>query len=713
MARLAICESLAAQEKPPGLFVTPLLSLLDDPDVRLQDAANVALDAIRDGNVVVALEQLARDPAAPFSRRVAAIRALPNLRDVQPAGEALIRILELPQSRLRSEATAALVRLTGVDYESDATQWREWWKAEHGQLASCLNRKLRETERSHSHLENQYMKVLDEALTRVPAEARDARLLECLESPLAADRRTALRLLGKNLVEGKTPSDALAAATRKLLTDPDPRVRREVVLVLRDLRQASDGEVLLQHVKQERDRIVKPVLYNAIGRLGTAGAITLCIAALDDDDDEVVAEATTALGFLVQQHRSTAAADISLAIDAVIRRFSPLPTEPTMRGLVVDTLARMRDPRLAPILDAEAAESEPVASIRLAAVSGLEYVGNESSATVVAARLTDGDAGVREAAAQTLGAIGSSRSHLDALAARLDPNAEPIKTVQARIWEGYRSVFSRLSVNDALAVLTRFDSGRDAVAAERFVQLAAAAGPALSALRPVPPDAIDVLIRACKAMVQLDRHAEAASALERLLPLLASAPAAQQQELTLMAIRANLGAARYEQAVAIITSPGGAALPGEAVATLTLEHVRSLLAAELPDAAIQCVESLRPTASRFSDQAWAKFDKLETDAYTLQRKKDRENVQKWIADLGAGGDAAANASVMIKKLGPRAVHLLRGELERLVRTTPANKVVELAIIGLLKELAPSWAGYDPDGPPEEKMKALRALAKPA
>jgi HEAT repeat protein len=705
IARLAICETIAAQTAPPAAFVQPLRLLLDNSDTRLREAAASALGAYRDAGVIAALAQDVADPSAPISRRIAAVRALTYAHDVVKAIDVLITSLGDPDKRIRAEVLAALPRLAPVDFGPDATAWRHWWKNDRAELLDGLSAKLRQQERQQEAIEARYVELLAALFAKTPDEQRDAQLLEWFKSTFAIERRAAVILVHERLRDGKLPSAAVAAAIRKMIDDPAPRIRREVVLLIRDLREPEDAPLLLTRLEQERDRIVTPAIYSALGRLGSATAMPVCIAGLNDANEDILAEAVTALGWLVQQNRDAGEVDVTPAIEATRKRFGTLPSAPDLRERVVDAMAKMKDAQFAPVLRKEAGEDESSAAVRVAAVRGLGLLGDAASIDVVAARLSDKDAGVREAAVNAMAALGTTPS-------QLDPAAEPVKTIQALVWEAYRTIFARLSTAEELAVLKEFNAKPDPVAAERYVQLVTSIEQKLAAMNPSPPELPAIRIELGDALARINRGGDAAAAYEKALPLMAAASPEKRTEVYLKMLRAFLRAGLADKAIASISGKTPVAIKPEAdvVAQIFTEHLESLIAANKPDAAIELLDKLQPAADPpLGLGRSTRLKALRQEALQLQRAKDRENVQKWVADLKSGGEAAANASVMIRQLGTRAIGPLKNEIKKLLTGSPKDHALEHILVDLLKQLVPDWSGYNPDAKIDEKLKALQSL----
>jgi len=710
IARLAICETLATWNDPPAAFVQPLRSLLDNPDARLREAAALALGAYRNGGVIAALARDVADRNAPISRRIAAVQALTCAHDVTKAIDVLIASLDAPDRRIRTEVLAALPRLAPVDFGPDISAWRQWWRNGRNELLDGLSKKLRQQQRQQEALEARYVELLAALFAKTPDEQRDAQLAEWFKSTFAVERRSALILIHERLRDGKLPSVAVAAAIRRMIDDPDPRIRREVVLLIRDMRQPEDTPLLLSRLDQENDQTVRPAIYSALGRLGSPAAMPVCIAGMNDPNEDIVAEAVTALGWLVQQYREAGDIDVSPAVEATYERFRSLPVTADLRERVVDAMAKMKDARFAPLLRREAGEEESSVAVRAAAVRGLGLLGDPANTDVVAGRLNDKDAGVREAAVKAMAVLGSTPEHLRKLAAQIDPAVEPVKTIQALAWEAYREVFARLSTAEELAILRQFSEASDPVATERYVQLITSVEQKLAAANPAPLELPAVRVQLGDALARINRDADAAQAYEKALPLLIGAPPEQQHEVYLKLLRAWLRAGLADKAIALLAAKTPIRPSDDRIAQAFTGHIESLLAANRPDAAIELLDKLQSATNPPLGLGQApRLKDLRRQAIQLQKTKDQENVQKWVADLRSGGEPAANASVLIRQLGARAVGPLKGEVRKLIGAGSAEPALERALVDLIRQLVPDWPGYKPDSKAEDKLKALQSL----
>lgn len=604
-AKLAVCRTIAMHPNPPVWLAEPLRNLLDGggPDAQLRDAAAAALGAYRDPNVVTTLSRDLADAKLPVARRLSAARALGYVRDVERAVDPLIAALGDPDADVRVAAMGSLRQIMPVDFGPDPEAWKAWWTREGRELSGALVIRLREARQQAAALEARYTDLMRQLYSLTPEDHRDALLLDWFKSPLAVERRAAIKVVHEGLLNRLVPSEKVATAIRRMLADPDPQVRLNVVIAIRDSRQPDDVDRLVDHLSRETSALVKPAIFDALGRLRDPKAAPVCIAALSDPDPSVVAEAVKALGLIVEAQRDRGGNGTSEAVRAVASRFRVMPGDPVLRGVVVDAMARMRDPAFAPVLRTEAGDGQPSGKIRQAGVYGLELLADPANVDVVTARLSDKDAGVREAAAKAMGVLGNTPADLAALAARLDPSVETAKTVQTKAWDAYREVFARLDLDAQLTVMRSMEVKADT--ADRVLQLVPLVEKKLPPTGVVVDTYVGLLLRAADALTGLKRDADAATLLRKAIPLMQTAPAERQHEVYLKALAALLRAGQGDESARLLSANPPTTRPSNATTgKLIADYVESLVAANTPDAAIVLIDALVPAMTGRFDDEW-------------------------------------------------------------------------------------------------------------
>lgn len=109
--------------------VEPAIARVFDEEGRVRRAARAAARALAEAHpaaVVDRLAPVARDKAAPKSKRLLAVDTLGETREPL-AVAALIPVLEDPASELSAAARSALTTITRQDFGGDAKKWQAWW----------------------------------------------------------------------------------------------------------------------------------------------------------------------------------------------------------------------------------------------------------------------------------------------------------------------------------------------------------------------------------------------------------------------------------------------------------------------------------------------------------------------------------------------------------------------------------------------------------
>lgn len=309
---------------------------------------------------------------------------------------------------------------------------------------------------------------------------RNALLLEWLKSPLALKRLKTLQIVNDALrAKGAKPANEILAQIRGTLTDPDDLVRQRAIAALRDIGLPEDATRIRALLASERSLVIREEIYKALGKLIDPASITACVGGLSEPDDRVGAAAADALGRLCQKGSGRDPETVTLVVNAILRRLTKPIDNVTLRRELVEAMADIADPRFSPLLVRHAKADELEPTIRQAAVRGLERVGDAAGLSIVLDRLTsDGDAGVREGAAQALGQLGDQQNHLQALRTRLDKGVEPASTVSSAAWDAYLLVFQKLSPEDQLLVIGSWERAEP----ERLIALGAVSKPAIRAV---------------------------------------------------------------------------------------------------------------------------------------------------------------------------------------------------------------------------------------
>jgi HEAT repeat protein len=299
-----------------------------------------------------------------------------------------------------------------------------------------------------------------ELYTLLPDDAQRAeRLLLWLGSQRPFLRAMAIEIVHQDLLSrASLPPESVVAKLRTMLADRDIFVRRKLVALMRDLRDASDAERLQARLEVEQSPEVRGLIYHALGYLGDLDSIAICVAGLEDPEPAVAAKAAAAIGELsaiAQAANGGEASDqIALAAEGLLALAKGGLDDDELRASVIGAMASIADPSFAPVLARHAGGEEPLAPIRQSAISGLGLIGSDDQMPLIVERLSaEKDAGVREAAVDALGRIGSELPDLQPLRECLDPKAEPSNAVRTKAWQAYHEILMRLTPKESAQLL--------------------------------------------------------------------------------------------------------------------------------------------------------------------------------------------------------------------------------------------------------------------
>ncbi len=449
---------------------------------------------------------------------------------------------------------------------------------------------------------------------------RTARLLSWLRSPLSVDRLIALEIIHGAMV-ASTPTPPVGEVlqqVRQMVSDADEAVRRQVVVVLRDLQQQKeDNRRLLNMLAGETSPVVLAEIYRALGRLGEPESIPACLEGLAHPDPNVAACAADALGRLCLRggngDRPPGTAEV---VTALMDRLAAGGLAPVLRQEIVDSMGEIADPAFLPYL-IESVEAVQPAAIRQTAVRALGRIGDPNQIPLVLRMLSgDPDPGVREAAAEALGRLGSGQEVLAALRSRLDNKTEPAPAVQTRAWDAYRAVFGRLSADQQLQIIETWNSG-DPASASRRLDLLVDAEKSLGTANTDPGRTVAIREMLGDAYLATGRHALAATVLARAQELIPPEQTDERLRVARKLVQAHLAGTAPERA---ITAAGAAIQP----------MVREALAGQLEEYLVQLARSSPAQAADFFSR--------------LQRTLPADYVPDWPQRLTRMQNAVAKAA---------------------------------------------------------------------
>lgn len=718
IAQMAVIEVIAASAKPNPVFIQPLIRLLGSKDEKMRDAAADALARFNDGGVVDRLSQLAKgqgEPVTDLAMRVAAIRALSLVSDRMRAMEVLVELLRDPNPEIRVRASQAVSDAAGIQFGTDIRAIEKWWQTDRqrsdlGRLRDRLQVKIKQNRTLQKKIEGVQTILVDtlrKLYLRMPSAQKIDTLLEYLQDSMPEVRILGLELVNAMLKDREPVPESVLRRLRLMIPDVSPRVRRQVVLTLRDLHVASDAKLILAQYRLESDSSVRAAMLNALGRLGDPEAISVMIEALSSDDKQVVAAGALGLATLSEEGHLPPE-EIAPAIEPLKQCYQKLAeSDQELREDLLEAMARLADPKFTPIF-AGALSSENAAPVRQAAARGIAALGMAENAALLVEQLADPDPGVRRTVVDALARI-AKPEHLQVLFARLDAKTEADAAVRSRAWEGIRSLLKTLPYDEQLEwVADRIDPKTDKQTAERYVELMTEIERALSSSRSATDKLLTVREELADGLFYAGQFAEAARFYRLVYDVLSKTRSDGGWSVGLKLMQALLKANRYEEAGPLATEleRQGNRRQRELVAAAVYEHVEELIKAGEPDKALNV---LRQFGDRH-DPGWMnQFSTLQAKALELQGEQDRATVRRCFTLMRGDPDEVERAQQQIRTLGLRAIKPLAKELRAVLAADEADPMREKMILELLKLVAPRWQGYPEGAAREIKVQEVERI----
>lgn len=708
-ARLAIAKAMSSTGLGKPEFADPLFDMLGDPDPATREAAAGAMTSCKAAWVLDRLARLVNDGRTEETVRLSGIAALSRILDKRSV-DTLITLLEAGETNLRAPSAEALAKLTGIPgFGADAVRWRGWWvqnkdKSRQDWLADLsisLTRQNAALEGDAGKLRARLGAALTDLYNTTAAADREALLLGFLKDPLDDVRLIGLQLTTRLASTDPPAAGKMSGLVRMLLNDEDAQIRSASAALIPMLNDPQASQVLMRQLEAESVDAVRRALITALGTLRVPEATDLLLRALADESNATAMAAAVAIERLAEK-APLPDARVQQAVEAITTRYNKCePSQSDLREALLGAMGVLGRAEFSPVM-CQALEDK-VATIRLAAVRGLQQMNSPASAKVIAPLVSrDPDRGVRQAAITALGALGSL-DHLDTILDRTRDESEKDLAVRQRAWETVLTLLSKAELEDiemrSSALADRADA-RD----YRIRMLAMM----VARLADKPDRQIEVQTEMAETLLSAGRPAEAAQQFALVNKALASDPkragevwipwissllaADDGSALAFMADQADKG--MFDQAVyllmkrlATLQSAG----KYETIQTLA-EQVPVRLKDKLPPERLQDVQLALKEAR---DQ---------------QFKADRARVGHLVLQLSTGDDLASKAArTELDGMGKRAVPLLVEHMRTSVTTQPAtanSPTVEKTIVQLLAKLAPDLTGYDPTAAPPDKAKTL-------
>lgn len=478
-ARQSLCEVIAdsgrrSPQRVDPTFIEPLIILLSADAEDLRSAAARALADFPGTEVPARLGAIAGSDAEPLATRLAAIDALAAKVSRRGVVQELIELLSAGEPEITSRAITALEPAAREPIGADIERWRKWWstKAEISEEQWLADRLDMYTDRYREHSEGYAAFKLEarqreEALASrlaalhrelfrgLTAEQREAKLAEWLGDPLPEVRQSALKIIQARIAdEGTGPDSTVLTALLQLLDSDSPDMRREVVVIVQNLRDPTVVQAVLTRLDKEADSSTRLAIFRALGKLKSPAAIPALIREIQSTESTQasVREAADALAQIAeliddkgQQQDAVAALQMRYQNTAVSSR--------ELRAALLSAMAGVGDPSFAPEF-LRAIDSTDVIMLR-PAIRGLAAIGDRSKVLRIRALTADADALVRLAAVEAIAELGNEDADIESVLTRINPGIETNELVREAAWRAFRTVIVKRPTAEQISAAER------------------------------------------------------------------------------------------------------------------------------------------------------------------------------------------------------------------------------------------------------------------
>jgi HEAT repeat protein len=720
-AQLAICEALAAAEKPTPALIDPLLAFMGDNKPIHAEKVTRALRRFDRTVVMARITPIALDHNLDVSRRCAAVVALGALSDDISSIRVLASLLKDGKSTIRAAALQAFVQATAVRHESPAAAWA-WWKTRENYSAARWSEEVSEARRSHlaltqtekESLVRRLVTAYRESYLHTPESDRGKRLLDFIGDEQAAIRNLGLDLINDLITDRKDINADTRTKLLGLIADTDPLVRLQAARIAGDLRLAGAAPKIIDVLANEPDQIVRAAQVDALGRLDEPSAVKPLIARLDDEVPAVVAEAAEGLGNVGRKGNLDAPTTAEL-VRALIERFDKMPShQHDVRARFLSAMARIAAQEFRPILKRELAAENPI-TVRCAAISALAAFGEAGASDDVRDLVRAVEPEIRLAAIDALGACGKREVDLEALELHLYPRSESDPAVRQRARDSFLAVANRLPLTNRMHVSDGFDRANDDVAQRiRSEVLKNVKNDTVAFEQLTRKERADIYTKLADAQLKLTDYAAAAVSYDQAASLIEDPRSPPAQTLSIQAVRAKLLGREDSAAIARTTElvdgdpANGEVDDASGLSRLLIEELRARL--EAADDAVSftgtfnLIDLTKTVPSRLGQLLGDKVSDIAQRAIG----KRSALVDKLLSSDVENGDFEKKLVGFGKDV---VVPRVYAKLVALTPTTAPAQPAEDRLVNLARKLLPDWEGYEPGCPEDERNEALHNMAE--
>jgi HEAT repeat protein len=707
--QIAVAEAIAHSALGRPEFLDPLMAMLTGEEPSIRAAAAKALAAYHDGVVPLRLIEIARDAKRPPAIRLEVIACLQKSLDQSVVG-ALVGLLEDRDPMIVEAAAGSLARLTNVtSFGADAARWRDWWaKNEHmprsewlAELAASFSRSQADLEAENARLRERLAKAMEDLYAAAPPAQRDGILLGYLKEPTGDVRLTGTRLLEKQIAAGDKVSPEVRAQGKAMLADPDSRVRQKAALLAAGLGDANVSSTLLERLAGEESADVRKALLTALGQVADAATLPAVLEEVKGKRCDVAAAAARALARLAAKQKLDPPL-IAQVVQVLSQRYQQLARAEDGVDLpeaLLTAMGAVRSEEFLPVL--MEATKDAAASIRLAGVNGLRQFARTDVGPILEGLVADADRGVRQAVIAALGATGE-RKNLPVILSRTDPAVEADAAVRQQAWDAAMGILAKADAPTMKSVVTSLSSRVDA--ADQRIKVRQML---VASLRAAKEDELPDALRQLGAdLVGAGRPAEAAPALGEACAALTAAKDPKAADVWREWVEALVAA--DDPAVAKVLADQSDEKAWAWGIQKMLARVEALPEKGKWQAIVQMsVAATNSLASRLSGEQVRRLQTMAEDAKSKLTEADRQKVPALVAQAASGDEAARKAAAgELLAMGERAISPLVDELKKAISGETEAHSVELAVLDVLKQVAPKLTGYDPAAPKADRLKVI-------
>ena len=714
-AQIAVAEAVAQRKGGPAVFIDPLVGMLTGPEPSVRAPAARALVTYKNNGVGAKLVAIALDAKQDREVRLVTIAALHRLLDKRTV-DALVRLLDEPDSAVRDAAIATLTKLTNIRaFGSDPAQWKQWWERNKDRdrtdwladLAESLARVNTTLEADNAALRERLVLAMGQLYAATPPQQQDAMLLSFLKDPLAEVRLVGAQLADRKITAGNAKvAGEIRQQFREMLSDADARLRQAAAKFIANTGDAEALGALLERLGNEESPAVRQAILQALGQLRDPAAMPGVLAEVNSKYGAVAASAAGALARIAAKHPLEG--DVRRrAVEVMVDRYAladKTDNGMALREALLSGMGVVADEAFIPVL--QGALQDSAATVRLAAVNSLAQLDHTESAALLAALTGDSDRGVRRAAIVALKTLDGA-THLQTLLQRTDPAAESDADVREHAWEAVIDILSGANA-DVLSQVAGSLADRPDAAGQRIriMQMWA------DVLKAQKSDKLPAVQRQlADALMRANRPAEAAGNLAAAYAQLAGAKDLQAPAVWVEWMDALL-AAEDPGALKIMADNVDDDAFAAALDSLTKQLKEMHTAGRFLAVIALAQEALTQLPQRLTVAQREGIQGMLAEARRQQDEADRQQVMSLTPQLlGADESARKAAATELESMGDRAVAPLLAELRKAVNAEKPNAQLEAAIVAVLKRVAKDINGYDPSTPREQRLALLDKWGK--